>query len=253
VNQLPRRFDGKVALVTGAASGIGRATCERLASEGASLVCADVQAEALQATVKSCQERGARVEHGLCDVSDPEQVRATVRLAIDRFGRLDVLCNIAGILLMEHAHATRLEDWRRVLEVNLTGTFLMSVAALPHLLESKGNIVNASSTSALAGLPYGAAYGASKGGVLALTRTFAVEYGKQGLRANAVCPGSIQTPMTTRNKLPENPDMKLIMRAAALDRPRGPETVAGVIAMLASEDGAHINGEHIRVDGGTLS
>jgi NAD(P)-dependent dehydrogenase (short-subunit alcohol dehydrogenase family) len=253
VSQSPRRFDGKVALVTGAASGIGRATCERLASEGASLVCADVQAEALQATVKACQERGARAEPSHCDVSDAAQVRATVQLAIDRFGRLDVLCNIAGILLMEHAHATRLEDWRRVLDVNLTGTFLMSVAALPHLLEAKGNIVNASSTSALAGLPYGAAYGASKGGVLALTRTFAVEYGKQGLRANAVCPGSIQTPMTTRNKLPENPDMKLIMRAAALDRPRGPETVAGVIAMLASEDGAHINGEHIRIDGGTLS
>ena len=231
-----RRFEDRVALVTGAASGIGRATCERLASEGASLVCADVQAEA-----------------SLCDVSDPAQVRATVQLAIDRFGRLDVLCNIAGILLMQHAHETTLEQWRRVLDVNLTGTFLMSVAALPHLLAARGNIVNASSTSALAGLPYGAAYGASKGGVLALTRTFAIEYGKQGLRANAVCPGSIQTPMTTRNMLPKDADMKLILRASALDKPRGPETVAGVIAMLASDDGAHINGESIRIDGATLS
>jgi meso-butanediol dehydrogenase/(S,S)-butanediol dehydrogenase/diacetyl reductase len=253
VSPSQRRFEGKVALVTGAASGIGRATCERLAAEGASLVCADVQAEALQETVKLCAERGARAEGSLCDVSDPAQVAATVRIAIDRFGRLDVLCNIAGILLMEHAHETRLEDWRRVLEVNLTGTFLVSIAALPHLLESKGNIVNASSTSALAGLPYGAAYGASKGGVLALTRTLAVEYGRQGLRANAVCPGSITTPMTSRSKLPKDVDGKLLVRAMALDQPRGPETVASVIAMLASEDGAHINGEHIRVDGGTLS
>jgi NAD(P)-dependent dehydrogenase (short-subunit alcohol dehydrogenase family) len=248
-----RRFEGKIALVTCAASGIGRATCERLAAEGASLVCADVQREALEAAVKACAERGARAEASLCDVSDPAQVGAMVKLAIDRFGRLDVLCNIAGILLMQHAHETTLEQWRRVLDVNLTGTFLMSVAALPHLLASRGNIVNASSTSALAGLPYGAAYGASKGGVLALTRTFAVEYGKQGLRANAVCPGSIKTAMGSRAHLPEGIDFALLQRAMPLDKARGPEVVAGVIAMLASDDGAHVNGESIRVDGGTLA
>ena len=102
-------------------------------------------------------------------------------------------------------------------------------------------------------MPYGAAYGASKGGVLAFTRTLAVEYAKQGLRANAICPGSIQTPMTSRSGLPEEVDFKLLTRAMALDTPRGPETVASVIAMVASEDGAHVNGESIRVDGGTLS
>jgi NAD(P)-dependent dehydrogenase (short-subunit alcohol dehydrogenase family) len=196
---------------------------------------------------------GGKMQSAVLDLTRPDACRTAVDAAVAAFGRLDVLCNIAGILLMEHAHETRLEDWRRVLEVNLTGTFLVSIAALPHLLESKGNIVNASSTSALAGLPYGAAYGASKGGVLALTRTLAVEYGRQGLRANAVCPGSITTPMTSRSKLPKDVDGKLLVRAMALDQPRGPETVASVIAMLASEDGAHINGEHIRVDGGTLS
>ncbi len=139
------------------------------------------------------------------------------------------------------------------MQVNLTGTFLMCKAALPHLIESSGNIVNTSSTAALAGLPYGAAYAASKGGVQALTRALAVEYAKRGVRANSVCPGSVQTGMTSRSILPEGMDFSLIQRLIPLDQPRGPETVAGVIAMLASEDAAHINGEEIRVDGGTLA
>jgi NAD(P)-dependent dehydrogenase (short-subunit alcohol dehydrogenase family) len=136
--------------------------------------------------------------------------------------------------------------------VNLTGTFLMCRAALPHLLDARGHIVNTASTAALAGLPYGAAYAASKGGVIALTRTLAVEYGRRGLRANAVCPGSIKTPIT-KTPMPSDLDATLIPRLMALDGPRGPESVAGVIALLASQDGEHINGEVIRVDGGTLA
>ena len=145
------------------------------------------------------------------------------------------------------------EKFRQVLDVNLVGTFLLCQAALPHLRESGGNIVNTSSTSALAGMPYGAAYGSSKGGVSALTRTLAVEFAKQGIRCNAVVPGSIRTAMGSGKNLPEEVDMQLVLRAAPLDKPRKPEVVASVIAMLASEDGAHINGEEIRVDGGTLS
>ncbi len=248
-----RRFEDKVVLVTGAASGIGRATVERLAQEGAKLLCVDIQAEAVEATAKRAIELGAEAEARVCDVSDPKQCAATVKACIDRFGKLDSLCNIAGILRMSHTHELSLDDWNRVLSVNLTGTFLMSQAALPHLLVSGGSIVNTASTAALAGVPWGAAYGASKGGVLALTRSMAVEYGKQGLRVNAVSPGSVLTPMGSRSILPEDIDTTLLTRLMALDKPRGPEVVAGVVAMLASEDGAHINGEQIRIDGGTLA
>ena len=248
-----RRFENRVALVTGAASGIGRATALRMAEEGARLFCVDVQAEAVQQTAKDAIERGAEAEAGVCDVRDPEQIAATVRACVDRFGRLDVLCNIAGVLRMDHTLDLQLDDWNQVLTINLTGTFLMCQSALPHLIESRGCIVNTSSSSALAGLAYGAAYAASKGGVLALTKTLAVEYAKQGVRVNSVCPGSIKTPMASRSQLPENLDGKLIARQMALDKARGPETVASVIAMLASDDGAHIIGEEIRIDGGTLS
>ena len=248
-----RRFEGKVAFVTGAAAGIGRATAIRLASEGASLYLVDVAEPGLVETAALCEKEGARVGHSLCDVTEEDKVRASIQACIDLHGRLDVLCNIAGILLLDHFEKITVERFRRVLEVNLVGTFLFCQAALPHLLESRGNIVNTSSTSALAGLAYGAAYGTSKGGVSALSRTLAVEFGRQGLRCNAVNPGSIQTAMMTDGLLPDDADPKLVRRAQSLTRPHGPEAVAAVIAMLASADGIHINGEEIRVDGGTLA
>jgi meso-butanediol dehydrogenase/(S,S)-butanediol dehydrogenase/diacetyl reductase len=248
-----RRFENKVALVTGAASGIGRATVERLAQEGARVFCVDVQAEAVEATAAQARELGGEAAAHVCDVSDPAQCEATVQACVDRFGRLDCVCNIAGILRLDHAIELSLENWNRVLGINLTGTFLMCKAALPHLLETGGTIVNTASTAALAGLPWGAAYAASKGGVLALTKALAVEYGRRGVRVNAVSPGSVLTPMGSRSNLPKDIDDSLIQRLLPLDKPRGPETVAGVIAMLASDDGAHIIGEQIRVDGGMLS
>lgn len=248
-----RRFEHKVVLVTGAASGIGRATVERMAQEGATLFCVDVDREGLEAAAKIATELGAEAEAHVCDVGNPEQVAETVRACLDRFGRLDSLCNVAGILRTGHSHETSLEDWEGVLRINLTGTFLMCRAAIPHLLETRGNIVNTSSTSALGGLPWGAAYAASKGGVLALTRALAVEYARQGLRVNAVCPGAIKTPMLSRYAFPEGADRKLMGRLMPLDENRGPETVASVIALLASEDGAHMNGEAVRVDGGILA
>jgi NAD(P)-dependent dehydrogenase (short-subunit alcohol dehydrogenase family) len=248
-----KRFEGKVAFMTGAAAGIGRAAAQRLAGEGASLYLVDLAAEGLEETADLCKQAGAEVEHRLCDVSSEDQVREHVQACVDRFGRLDVLANIAGILLLDHFEKIPVEKFRKVLDVNLVGPFMLCQAALPHLLESGGNIVNISSTSALAGMPYGAAYGTSKGGVSALTRTLAVEFGKKGVRCNAINPGSIATSMMGGEHLPEDADFKLVMRAMPLDEPRGPEYIASVLALLASDDGAHINGEEIRVDGGTLS
>lgn len=248
-----KRLDGKVALVTGAGSGIGQATAYRLAAENAAVFCVDIQAEAVQTTVQTIREQGGRAEAHVCDVADEAAIRACVAACVRELGQLDVLCNMAGILRFDNAHELSRENWQRVIDINLTGTFLICREALPHLLETKGNIINAASTAALAGLPWGAAYAASKGGVLALSRSLAVEYAKRGVRVNCVCPGDVSTNMAANVVFPTDADFSLLSRITSLTGMKGPEVVAGVIAMLASEDGIHITGESIRMDGGTLA
>ncbi len=248
-----KRFEDKRVLVTGAASGIGRASAQRMAAEGAQVACVDLQAEGCEETVKLIEHDGGSAFALACDVSDESAVNGMVGEATQRLGGLDSLCNIAGILHFNHTHELELAKWNQILSVNLTGTFLVTKAALPALLDGGGNVVNMASTAGLAGHPWTAAYSASKGGVLAFTWTIAVEYGKQGVRANAVCPGAVATPMHEVFSLPEGGDMKLIDRISPLDKFRGPDKAASVVAFLASDDAEHINGESIRVDGGTLA
>ncbi|MEI5135720.1 SDR family oxidoreductase [Streptomyces libani] len=252
------RFDGRRVLITGAGSGIGQATVHRILAEGGRVVAADVDAAGLRITADRAAAEGAdgRLETVVLDVADEAAVRAGVAAAVAGLGGLDVLVNAAGILRAAHTHETGLDLFNQVLSINLTGTFLMIREALPALLEGEAPVVvNFSSTSASFAHPYMAAYAASKGGIQSMTHAIASEYSKQGLRAVCVAPGSIASGMTSGPVpgLPEDADMSLFTKLfpAIGEGFAGPETVAGVIAMLASRDGAFITGTEVRIDGGT--
>ncbi len=247
------RFKGRSALVTGGASGIGRCTALRLAEEGAAVVAVDVNAEALAFVAAEADGLTGSVTALVGDVSTEEGVRAIMSGALATLGTLDVLANVAGVLSFSHAHEVTLEEWNRLLAVNLTGTFLMCRESIPHLLASKGNIVNLASTASHAGQPWAVAYSATKGGVLAMTRELAVEYAEQGLRCNSVSPGAIDTPITLSFSLPEGANPKLLRRVTPLGPFGTPEGIAAAIAFIASDEATHMNGADLRMDGATLS
>ena len=252
------RLTDRVVIVTGAASGIGQATAIRLAAEGAKVLASDVNAEGLAATLGRANEASAEgpgecITH-VADISSEADAANTVETAVDAFGRLDGIANIAGMLRSGRTHTFDLETWNRVLAVNLTGTFLMCRAALPHLMESQGAIVNSASTSSSFGHPWMGAYAASKGAIWSFTQTLAVEYSKVPVRANCIAPGSVHSGITANVEFP--PDLtdresKLVRRIMSPTGFGEPEHVAAVVAMLLSDDGGHITGECIRIDGGT--
>ena len=247
------RFEDRVAVVTGAASGIGQATAVRLAAEGATVVCVDIAADGAAETVGTITEAGGSARALAVDIAVAAEVDDLFGQVQADLGRLDVVCNVAGILRFASMEETSLDLWEQVITTNLTGTFLMCKAALGPLLETGGNIVNLASTAALAGHPWCAAYSASKGGIVALTQTIAVEYGRRGVRCNAIAPGSIETPIQSAFRFPEGADKSLLNRIMPLDKMRSPAHIAALIAYVASDEGAHCNGSVLRVDSGTLS
>jgi NAD(P)-dependent dehydrogenase (short-subunit alcohol dehydrogenase family) len=257
------RYEGRRVLITGGGSGIGQATVLRILAEGGSVVAADVSERGLRDTAEKAAAHGDRLMTLVMDISDEDSVRSGVAAATGSLGGLDVLVNAAGILRSSHTHRTSLAEFTRVLQVNLVGTFLVIREAIPALLAGQdAAVVNFSSTSAAFAHPYMAAYAASKGGIQSMTHALAAEYAGQGIRFTAVQPGSISSGMTDGSGasgqssgpgLPADADMRLFAKLSpALGQGfAGPETVASVVAMLGSRDGAFITGTEIRVDGGT--
>jgi meso-butanediol dehydrogenase/(S,S)-butanediol dehydrogenase/diacetyl reductase len=237
--------------VTGAASGIGRATALRLAAEGARVCAADRDEARLDEAVAAITAAGGDATGQPLDVSDPVACRAAIEGCAARTGRLDLLANVAGVMYWGHLTDVSEADWARTLGVNLSGVFFLCQAAVPHLLETRGVIVNVASAAAIKGQAYTAPYCVSKAGVVSLTKCLAVEYAKRGLRAVAICPGGVNTPLNADMKLPEGIDRSLFQRLMPLSFPLAePEEIAAAVAYLASDDARFVNGAVFSIDGG---
>ncbi|MEE3327846.1 MAG: SDR family oxidoreductase [Myxococcota bacterium] len=244
-------FQDRIALVTGAGSGIGKATAELLARKGAGVACADINLEGLNETVSNIQSAGGTATAIECNVADSKAVDAMVQACVSEFGKLNILANVAGVLAIEHTHLTEDAVWERVLGVNLNGTFYTSRAAIPHLLQSdESAIVNVASLAGLMGQAYCAAYCSSKAAVVNLTRVMAVEYLKRGMRVNCVCPGAVSTPLIQNFAPPENADLELIKRLSLVAKSAEPQEVAEAIAYLASSSARSVNGVALPLDHG---
>jgi meso-butanediol dehydrogenase / (S,S)-butanediol dehydrogenase / diacetyl reductase len=247
------RFADKVAVVTGAAAGIGRATALRLAAEGAQVWCADVSADGLAETEKLIVGHGGTVQTSVVDVTDVDQVRGLVADAVSAFGGLDVVCNIAGIGGMAYSNEETPERFTKMMNVNALGPFTLCQAALPHLLERKGNVVNMASTAGVMGQAYCAAYCASKHALVGITRSLAIEYGRQGIRFNAICPGGVNTNIINDFAPPEGASMSLVSRAFLTIEMQEPESIAAMVAYVGSDEAYYLNGAVLSIDGGTTA
>jgi NAD(P)-dependent dehydrogenase (short-subunit alcohol dehydrogenase family) len=250
------KLEGKVALVTGAGSGIGRATAELFAAEGAAVAVVDLREDAAQETVAKIEAAGGRGMALAADVAIAADIAAVVERAVDQFGRLDVLYNNAGVGSSGSVADAAEDDWDRCFAVNVKGTFLTSRAAVPHLAaDGGGAIVNQGSVAALVAVANFAAYCAAKGAVVALTRSMAIDLAPQGIRVNVICPGTVFTPLmepmlTARGGGDMDKGLAMTVAKYPIGRLGTPEEIAAIALFLASDGAAFVTGSTFTADGG---
>ena len=248
------RVQERVAIVTGAASGIGEASAIRLAEEGAKVVCADLNGAGAEATAKKIQAAGGISTSYQIDISDSAQCDACVADTISKYGAVDILVNNAGVNLPGVFHEVSNETIQRTLQVNVAGMMYLSRAAIPHMLKNnRGSIVNMSSVNGLVSEPFLSVYSASKGAVVMLTRGIALDYAKTGIRCNAICPGWVDTPINYAHAELLGGIQKVykeISNVQPIGRPGEPREIANLVLFLASDEASFITGSIISADGG---
>jgi meso-butanediol dehydrogenase/(S,S)-butanediol dehydrogenase/diacetyl reductase len=237
-------LENKVAIVTGGSTGIGKATAAKYREYGAEVVIANRSADAGQETA---EELGCTFTQ--CDVAEYDQVEALVEATVEKYGQLDVMVNNAGIGRVGTVEEMALDDWHDVMRINLNGVMHGTRAALPHLKESEGSIINIASIYGLVAAPEATAYAAAKGGIINFTRSVAIDYAKENVRVNSICPGFVETPMTEPS-FEDEAFYEYVHGQTPIGRVAQPEEIAGLAMFLASEEASYITGTNIPVDGG---
>ena len=231
--------------------GQSQADARQLASEGAPVACFDIAIDGAEKTAAEIGEQGGTARAYRVDVSDPDSVKEAMAGAAKDLGRPRVVVNSAGIGKFSHTHEVPFEDWQRIIGVNLTGTFLVCQAALPHLMDGGGCIVNIASNAGIKSQPFSAAYCSSKAGVVHLTRVIADEYLRKGVRANCVAPGGMETPLQEAfMQFPEGVDWKVMRKVISPLGNSQPEEIANVVAFIASDECRYMTGSIVSIDGG---
>lgn len=247
---VPDRFADKVALLTGASSGIGRATAVRLAAEGAKVLAVDVNGEGLAELVDEVSAAGGTIVARTGSVADRAECVAAVEQCVAEFDRLDVLGNIAGVSRAGHFSELDEAHYRQMFAVNVDGPYFLCQAAVPHLIESRGNIVNIASNAGLMGTAYTVAYSMTKGAVVQLTRSLAMELQKKKVRVNAIAPGGVVTGLTNSFHIPDGVDIDLMTPYMGFRGMGEPDDIASLFAFVASDDGRNMHGSILSSDTG---